>query len=155
MEAYPFFSLFWKSSGVDLSRLSPSAAKGAIELNDAEQFVAPRLGETQFRVKKLLLVVEHFEVAGNAAFITHIGNGRRVAIRLRPLFLSPSKFTCALVRDQAVRHFAECALYRLLVKRHRFLKSGFSQFQVAAQTTAREERHRDCGPKLPRARGTG
>src|SRR5262245_48711420 len=121
-----------------LAGLSPSATQGTIEFDDAQQFVAAGLRQGEFGSKKLLLIIEDLKIAGDASLVTHIGQLGGIAMCLGILLLGVSKFLCALVCNQTVRHLAECALDRLLIAVHRFLETSLSQFQISAQAAARE-----------------
>ena len=74
---------------------------------------------------------------------------------MRAFFLPLAKFTRALVSDEAVRNVAKRVLQRLTINRERFQKPRFNEFQIAAQTSAGEERERDRRAELPRPCATG
>src|SRR5262249_22433344 len=146
----------WKSGGLLACRMllvgfGPAAAEGAVNLDHTEQFIAPRLGKAEFGVEKFLLVVEHFEIAGDAALVAHVGHVGRVALGLCSCLLLLAKFLRALVGDESVGNFAEGALHSLLIDRERFLEAGLGQLEVAAKASAGEQRYGHRRAKLPRA----
>src|SRR5262245_56595590 len=93
------------SSGVQLSRRSPAAAKGAVKLDHAEEFIATGLGEAELGVEKFLLVVKHFKVTRHTSLVTHAGHCGRVAMGLGTFLLFLAKFPRALVGDKPVGDF--------------------------------------------------
>lgn len=134
--------------GLGVVRL-PTAAKGAVNLDNTQEFVAARLGKEKFGVEQLLLVVEHFEITCHATFITVRREARRIAVRLSQVTLLDVKFLAALIRDERVRHLAERVLNGLLITGKRFLKIRTSERKVCLQSSAGEQREADCRAKLP------
>ena len=81
---------------------SATAAERTVERHDAEQFTQPGLSQDQLGVEKFLFVVEHFQVAGDAAFVADVRQIGGAAMSLRILLLARAKFPRALVGDEAI-----------------------------------------------------
>src|SRR5271169_1525291 len=58
--------------------LLPAAAEGFVELHEALIFGAARLRQSDFCFKERPLTVQHFQIRGRAAFVTHDGEAHRL-----------------------------------------------------------------------------
>ncbi len=133
----------------------PASAEGAVEGDDAEEFLEACLGEADFGGEEFLFVVEDFEVAGDAALVADRGEVGGLAIGLGAEFLAGTEFAGSLVGDEAIGDFAEGVLDGFLVEGEGFLEAGLGELEVAAEGAAGEEGQGDAGSELPGLAGAG
>lgn len=121
-----------------LLALLPAAAEGFVELHEALIFGAARLRQSDFCFKERALTVQHFQISGRAASVTHDGEANRLRQVCDGLLLANAHFMEFLISDQPVGHIAECELNRLFVSGQRLLVLSFGHVQIPAQGTAGE-----------------
>src|ERR1700726_4217705 len=120
--------------------LPPAAAQRLVKLHYALELVAAVLRQSELGAEERALVVEDFQVGGDAAAVALERCGDRIAEILDGVFLRFADFVILLIPDQSVRDVPEGQLDGLLVSDQRLSLLRLSVAKVPAQSTRRENR---------------
>jgi hypothetical protein len=96
--------------------LLPSTTERLVELHEALIFVAARGGPNELGIEQRPLPVEHFEICGNAALVTHFGEADRLGQIIHGLFPPDAHFMEFLKANQGVGYITECVLNCFFVR---------------------------------------
>src|ERR1044071_1006041 len=93
----------------------PTAAEGAIELDDRVQFVPAGTGKQQLLVEELLVRDQHLEIIRQTRIVAPAGETGSVLQRSNSFLLLDASFPELVNRHERVRHIAKAVLRCLLV----------------------------------------
>src|SRR4029077_8651366 len=90
--------------------LLPASSQCFIQLNHRQQFILACLYDGKFRRESVSLVRQDFQIARDAAGVTHVGKTRGILRRLEQEFFLLPKFSGLPVRHQCVGYTAKGGL---------------------------------------------
>ena len=120
-----------------------------IQLYQRNQFVALGLRQSKLSGESVGVVGQHFQIIGRARIESLLRQLGRILGRSDEVFLLNSELSILAIRDQRIRHIAECALNRLLISQEHLLVLCLGQSHSVLQPSSLEDWLRERGRQIP------
>src|SRR5438132_8819348 len=127
----------------------PAAAERAVEVDEVGEPLLARGDERELRVIEAGLRGEHLQVAVDAVAVAKLRQLEAALLRRREALLRGELLVEGAARGEAVGHFAERGLNRLLVLRDADVLADGGDIQICAQRAALEDRRDDLRQERP------